>query len=77
MYGNETGDSELETASERDIGKDGWDFMGVDDEDEAVEGHGGKVRSEIFYRFNCIIMINTLNNEYNKVLEFVVKKMKR
>ncbi|CAE6093908.1 unnamed protein product [Arabidopsis arenosa] len=43
VYGNETDDSEWETASESDIGDDGRDHMGLDDEEEEEdEGHGEK-----------------------------------
>lgn len=44
VYGNESDDSEWETASESDIGDDGRDHMGLDDEEEEeeVEGHGEK-----------------------------------
>lgn len=78
VYGNETDDSEWETVSESDIGDDGRDHMGLDDEEEEEEeGHGEKwknrekssdksektsAKGEIFFRFTCAIMINPLSD---------------
>ncbi|KAG2309901.1 hypothetical protein Bca52824_021458 [Brassica carinata] len=43
VYGNESDDSEWETASGSDTGDDGRDHMGLDDEEEEKEeGHGEK-----------------------------------
>ncbi|KAF8082235.1 hypothetical protein N665_0841s0002 [Sinapis alba] len=42
VYGNESDDSEWETASGSDNGDDGRHHMGLDDEEEEEEGHGEK-----------------------------------
>lgn len=44
VYGNESDDLEWEIVSESDIGDDGRDYMGFDDEEEEeeVEGYGEK-----------------------------------